>query len=106
MGTGSKARHFIFASALVGTLLVTMPAFATDPDSTKMEGKKGEMMQSDQMSADEMIKKGNEMIMQGKEMKKKGMKMKKEGMMKEDKMMKENGMKGAPMDKDEMKMNK
>ena len=81
--------------ALCGMLFLNLSAFAMEPDSMKMEGKKGEMMQSEQMTADEMIKKGDEMIMQGKEMKKKGMmmkkkEMKKEGMMQEDKMMKEN----------------
>ena len=103
MRTGSKIRQFILASALFGTLLSYSPVMAMDSDSMKMEGRKGEMMQSEQMSADEMIKKGNEMMTQGKEMKEKGMmmmmmmmkkkEMKKDGIMKEDKMMKENGMK-------------
>jgi hypothetical protein len=105
MRTESKTRNLIIASALFGTLLITMPAFSMEPDSMKMESKKGGMMQSEQMSADEMIKKGDEMIMQGKEMKKKGMMMKKKKM-KKDGMMKENGMKGEQMNKDEMKMNK
>ncbi|MFI5304738.1 MAG: hypothetical protein ACHQYP_08065 [Nitrospiria bacterium] len=69
-----------------------------DPDSMKMEDKKGEMMQSQNMTADEMIKKGHEMIMHGKEMKKKEMK--------EDEMMNDKGMKQGETDKDKMKMNK
>jgi hypothetical protein len=76
-------------------------AFAMEPDSIKTDGKKGEMMQGQQMTADEMVKKGDEMIAQGKEMKKQGMMMKKKemkaGSMKQDKMMNENGMAGDKM---------
>lgn len=96
--------------ALFGMLFLNLSAFATEPGGMMKDGKQGEMMQSEQMSADEMIKKGDEMIAQGKEMKKKGMmmkkkEMKKEGTMQQDKMMKDNEMKENKMN--EMKeMNK
>lgn len=88
--------------ALFGVLFLNLSAFATEPGGMMKDGKPGEMMQSEQMSADEMIKKGDEMIAQGKEMKKKGMMMKKkemknQGTMQQDKMMKENEMKENQM---------
>jgi len=96
MRTIVKRNQSSWIIALFGLLFLSASALATEPEGMKMESKSGEMMQSEQMSADEMIKKGDEMIAQGKEMKKKGMMMKKKEMKKggtmNEKMMKENEM--------------
>jgi len=110
MRTATRRIISYWTLALFGMLFLNLSAFAMDPESMMKEGKQGEMMKSEQMSADEMIKKGDAMIVQGKEMKKKGMMMKqkemnKEGTMKGDTMMKGNEMKEDKMN--EMKeMNK
>ena len=93
--------------AMFGMLFLNHSAFATEPGGMMKEGKQGEMMQSEHMSADEMIKKGDEMIAQGKEMKKKGMMMKKEEMNKEGTMKGDTMMKGNEMKENKMnEMNK
>jgi hypothetical protein len=100
---------FPLIAALFGLLVLALPAFAPidaptyamDSNGMGMEGKTDTMMSEGQMSADEMIKKGDEMIAQGKALKKKGMMMKKAAMGKGG--MKEKGMmKGDEMKNDAM----
>ena len=86
----------------LGLSISSTPLFAME--EMKMD-KGGMVTQGEQMTPDEMNKKGDEMITQGKMMKKKAAMMKKNGgMMKEDKMMKGNGMKENGMDKGVGKM--
>ncbi|HLG21171.1 MAG TPA: hypothetical protein VI382_00030 [Candidatus Manganitrophaceae bacterium] len=96
-----KISRKTFYSAWVlslGTVLMASALFAMEPGAMKMDNMADEkMMMKEEMTADEMDKKGDEMMAQGKEMKKKAAMMKKEmkkgETMKEGKMDQMDGMK-------------